>query len=112
MPKYCTERGIIVTADNPDRTIWYGQCGYWTDDWDLLKKVGPGIPCCPKCGTPGFIDSAINWLSGAEKYDEKEPGYFKCLNASKEKCYRHYPKGFYTVWEMEKSSKEKKDEAV
>lgn len=107
--KYVTEDGKLVASDDPNRTIWYGQCGFWTDNWNVLKKVGPGIPCCPKCTTPGFICVASDWFSGAKKMDNEEPGYLKCLEDYKEKCYRHYPKGFSTVWDMVKEQQEKKE---
>lgn len=113
MPKYVTDNGKEVKSDDPKRTIWYGQCGFWTDDWELLTKVGPGIPTCPKCKTPGFITGIRDWNEGIDLWDKKEPGYTIFCNTHKEKCYRHYPKGFMTAWELTKSlleaTKEKKE---
>lgn len=110
MSKYITENGKEVTPESPDRVIWYGQCGYWTDDWDLLIKVGPGISACPKCKTPGFTTNGDQWYKGIEKYDKEEPGYKTFCSENKEKCYRHYPKGFMSAWEITKELKEEQDE--
>lgn len=100
--KIVDEKGTPVSAESLERTIWYGQCGYWTDDWDKTVRIGSGIPACPKCKTPGFICVAREWFIGAEAFDKKEPGYLAFLRTHKEKCYRHYPKGFMDVWEMTK----------
>lgn len=113
MAKFVTENGKIVSADDPKRAIWYGRCGFWTDDWDLLSKFGPGIPCCPKCNCPGYICTAGEWLDSAKKYDESgEKGYLECLVGNKGKCFKHYPAGMRSVWEMIKSAKEKTDAAA
>lgn len=100
MPKFVTENGNEVKSADIRRAIWYGNCGFWTDDWDKVTKVGPGIPACPKCKTPGFICAASQWFDGAVRFDKDQPGYSAFLESNKEKCYRHYPKGLMSVWEM------------
>jgi hypothetical protein len=91
MPRYLTVNGHNANKDDPQRLVWYGRCGYWTDDWGKLAKTAStiassGIPCCPKCGIVGMQCSAGDWESGAKEYDKKEPGYLKFLNDSKENC--------------------------
>ena len=65
--------GNRVKADDPKRMLWYGPCGFWTDDWDKLK-VTP-IPCCPHCGSPGFQIEYSKWDSGAEVFERTHPRY-------------------------------------
>lgn len=101
MPMFLTAQGRPTTANQPDRLLWYSvKCSYWTDDFDKLTKMGPGIPCCPHCKSPGFQDEAGRWLDGAKKFDEKEPGYSDFLNRMKEKCQTA---SIAKLWELEKA---------
>lgn len=85
--KYRTESGEKTTADDPKRVLWYSsRCGYWTDDWDKLTKVGPGIPACPHCQAVGFQTTAENWDRGIDAYEAQDPGYKERLK--QEQCSR------------------------
>ncbi len=79
--------GNPIHKDSPERTIWYGDCGYWTDDWDKLTIVANGIPVCPICGIPGYYGTAREFLGpDLDTYNKHNPGYKKYLLANKEKC--------------------------
>ncbi len=80
--------GEVTTADDPDRGIWYSVgCGFWTDEWDQLKTVGPGIPCCPTCKAPGMQATAKDWLGGAEEYEAAgNLRYVEFLQTLKNNC--------------------------
>lgn len=96
---YCTEDGKITNADDPKRAIWYGSCGYWTDDWDKLKKVGSGIPCCPICSCVGYQTTYLLWQTSIDKHKEKYKGYNKFIEGLKERCF--HPSAFnneYSKW--------------
>ena len=83
--KYQTEQGKPTTADDPQRLIWYGVCGMWTDNWH--KVVGTGVPHCSACGGPGFQITADKWLGNdLERYDKEHPGYRQSLMDKKEFC--------------------------
>lgn len=103
MPKFTTRDGKTVQSNDPARAIWYGQCGFWTDDWSVPVLVGPGIPACPKCNNVGFICTAGDWDKGAMDLDAKEPGYLKFLNAHKAKCLRDVPGGLLALWNAQKT---------
>lgn len=80
-------KGELTTLDDPSRLLWYGPCGYWTDDWERVKTPNRGIPCCPTCGAPGFQNTAGKWFEGAQQFQSAgNPGYLNFLNAEKEKC--------------------------
>lgn len=99
MPKYLTEDGVPTTAADPDRAVWYAHgCGTWTDDWDHLKTVGPGIPVCPTCGAPGFLTPHHDWENGVLGYDDGHPGYAAFVAANKGRCLRAAG-GFAAAWE-------------
>jgi hypothetical protein len=88
MPRHTTENGNPTTKDDPARALWYAfRCGYHTDDWDKLKKFGPGIPCCPCCGGPGFVTTVTNWDRVVAKYDAMHPGYAGIVRQCFEKCH-------------------------
>lgn len=79
--------GAVTTADDPERGIWYSiRCGYWTDDWSKLKAVGPGIPVCPKCQSPGMQTTAKDRAAGVEQWAKDHPNYEHEINAKKERC--------------------------
>lgn len=62
-PQYLTLDGKRTIAEDPNRGVWYSSnCYYWTDDWSKLVKMGPGIPCCPVCKSPGFQSVAYQFL--------------------------------------------------
>lgn len=85
--RFQKENGKHTSHDDPNLAMWYGPCGYWTDDWAKLTTFGPGIPCCPKCGSPGFQTTAKAWLSGATRFEgEGHPGYRAFVNWMKERC--------------------------
>ena len=87
--KFIAHTGNPVPAESPDRLMWYGLCNYWTDDWDKVKRFGPGIPCCPICGAPGFQNVMANWDASAQEFqDNGHPDYVKFLNEVKESCLR------------------------
>lgn len=68
--------------------IWSGLCGYWTDDWDKLANR-PGIPLCPGCGAPGFVQPEAEWWKQVDAYEAAgASGYRKTVEADKEKCSR------------------------
>ena len=75
MSKYQNKKGY-TTADDPTRLIWYGPCGHWTDEWDLLSNTPNGIPICPKCKSPGYQTTAQHWFAQIDAYEEdSHPGY-------------------------------------
>lgn len=85
--RYITTHGEPTTAQDEQRVIWYSaQCTFWTDDWSLLKTVGPGIPCCPHCMMPGMQTMFKHWDKGAKEMDTREPGYYTFLQDVKDKC--------------------------
>lgn len=90
MPKYLNTHGDETTSEDPQRQVWYGvSCGYWTDDWSLLKlsknrSDGPGIPCCPVCAQPGFVEVFQKWNEAMVEYEKLVPGYTAFI--SKERC--------------------------
>lgn len=97
--KYQDKSGRSTTATDPGRLIWYSaHCGYWTDDWSLLKTIGPGIPCCPVCSCPGMQTSAGDWETGAKNFDTEQPGYLAFLNGHKAHCFGKT--GMMKAWEM------------
>lgn len=58
-------------------TLWYGLCGYWTDDWAQLKDTsgdGSGIPCCPFCGAVGFVEEVASWWANVDAYEAGRGG--------------------------------------
>ena len=82
--KYSTMEGKETTGDNPNRFLWYGICGMWTDD---LTKINSGPPPhCPECGSPGFQVTAKEWFDGIENYAKENPGYHEEVNQKREKC--------------------------
>lgn len=89
-PEYVKlDTGDQTTADDPERGLWYGQCGYWTDNWSKLVLMGPGIPCCPGCGSPGFQITAREWFDGVKKYEDAgNAGYAVQVEAQRDTCPR------------------------
>ena len=83
--------GSRTTAEDQTRVLWYGSCGFWTDDWDLIKTTDGtdgGIPCCPTCGCPGFIITAKQWFVGVEKFQaDGHPRYREFIDSIKGKCF-------------------------
>ena len=87
---YCTKNGDPTTADDPERLLWYaasGHCGYWTDDWNRLSRLG-NIPCCPVCGCVGMQIEAADWFAIPEEFEQENPGYSPFLVETKEACGR------------------------
>ena len=80
--------GKSVPADSINRSVWWGSCGYWTDDWDKLLS-SDSIPVCPECGCPGYYGTADEFLGkGLDAYDHENPGYKDFLFKSKEMCMK------------------------
>ncbi len=51
MARFQTEDGHATNEHDGSRAMWYGNCGYWTDDWTKLKLAGSsGIPS--RSGSP------------------------------------------------------------
>lgn len=107
MPKILDITGKSTDRANPKRLLWYGMCGYWTDDWDKLKKNG-GIPCCPNCRSVGMQIEAGKWEEGAKKFEEEgHPLYTEFVAAEKELC--HSPQRSNFLQRYETWMKERKD---
>lgn len=90
-PAYQTINGIITTSDDPQRSLWYANCGYWTDDWTKLKSLSVGIPICPICSCPGFVIVAQEWFEGAKRFELENPHfarYTEFLEKTKERCFK------------------------
>ncbi len=89
---YITLEGKVTTAEDPQRGVWYSasaDCRYWTDDWNKLGSIGPGIPCCPRCGCVGYQTTYKHWMDKASKYEKEDhPGYVAKMNSWKEHCAR------------------------
>ncbi len=86
--------GRPTTADDPERGMWYAThqdlCGYWTDDWTKLGRVGSGIPACPTCGCVGMQMTVAQWFEGARKFEaDGKPRYVDYLEWRRELCARH-----------------------
>ena len=95
--RFLDYKGKTVDSNDPSRLIWYSSlCDYWTDDWDKLIKVGPGIPACPNCHSVGFQDVAFSWFHGVEQFNRTNPGYSEFVKQHKEICSQ---KGFLVCWE-------------
>ena len=68
------------------KQLWYSaSCRYWTDDWSKLK-IHHVIPCCPVCGSLGYIIGVKEWWKSAKAYGKDKPGYVKWLKSVKEHC--------------------------
>ena len=82
--KYQTENGTPTDSHDPARMIWYGPCGYWTDDWTKLASSDGLIPLCPRCGAPGFQTTYGDWIMQARAFESKGNAdyvrYLKCVN--------------------------------
>lgn len=88
MSKYIDAYGQPTGNSNPNRQMWYSvRCTFWTDDWGALKTVGPGIPVCPHCQSPGYQSDYTKWDKSARRYDEQAAeGYHTFLQEVKGKC--------------------------
>lgn len=98
--KNLTADGKQTDTKDPNRMVWYGDCGYWTDNWEKLGKTSHSIPCCPTCKRPGYQGTYLQWILGVKQFDTQEhPGYHHfVLNEGKEACgelqkwmEEHYP---------------------
>ena len=116
MPRYIKlGTGQKTDRDDPERGVWYAanQCGYWTDDWDLLDRIVPegkpldprtagwknGIPCCPYCKTPGMQVRYSEWMAKAVAADESRPRYSEFLLLHKERCCNWTKRTFLQAYE-------------
>ena len=91
MVRFQTVNGEATNSDDPNRLLFYGMCGYWTDDWSKLKTTG-GIPCCPVCGAVGFQATAEDWFDGAVGYEEDgHPRYVEWLKSVNGTCHHRKP---------------------
>lgn len=82
-----------------DQEIWYGPCGFWTDDWSKLSTITmereyqsgeiqarSGIPCCPKCKAPGFQSSKADWEKRIAELNKTYPLYDRFIQRTKNVC--------------------------
>ena len=104
VPKYTNVHGPTHASD-PERLIFYGMCGYWTDEWDTLKTPG-GIPVCPECVSPGYQITADKWFSSATTFQdggeepdkEPHPKYVKFIELHKNRCLQGAVLDKYRKW--------------
>lgn len=94
MPSYRDLQGRKTNATDPNRMVWSSaRCTYYTDDWDKLKSFGPGIPCCPHCGSLGYESVYASWKRSVERHDkEVREGFATFLQEMKEKCVQSMDK--------------------
>jgi len=98
-----SDAAIMSAASNRPQPpqVWYGICGYWTDDWSALSSTPPdakghGIPCCPVCGAVGFMEDAQTWWANVDAYEagavegrpdvKPHPGYRAQVEADRGVC--------------------------
>jgi len=100
-PLYTREDGKHVHSTHEMRAVWYGVCGYWTDNWNMLRVTMGQIPCCPKCGVPGYITNWTRWLELAK---QQSPLYDEWVLSIKETCYGKQPDlhSKYQAWLSER----------
>jgi hypothetical protein len=78
-----------------DERIAYGARCAW---WDSIHNVGvkhipgsggPGLPCCPHCGSVLMeVPSIENWNQNMDKYEaDGHPGYRAMMEWSRGKCF-------------------------
>lgn len=83
-------KGEMCLAGDPNRLVWFGDCGYWTDNFDLIfpkGMIGPNYRC-PKCNAIlRTTFTAFTWTEGADKWNRDHPGYEKWINDNKEVCF-------------------------
>lgn len=103
MTKFQDAYGQPTTQDNANRLMWYStRCTYWTDDWLKLKTSGPGIPVCPKCGSPGYQSHFNQWDKSARRYDEQAAtGYYNFLQDVKEVCLGKSMSEAFKEWQKD-----------
>lgn len=86
-PRFIDASGKIVSRINPNKLIWYGRCGYWTDDWNHVDVIS--IPCCPACHIVGFQIEAYKWFQEAITYERLgHPKYHQFLLDNRELCFK------------------------
>ena len=100
--KFQLENGQATTAQDPNRVMWFSAlCGYYTDDWAKLGRLGQhAIPCCPVCRSPGMICTMAEWEEGVEIHEKIDPGYQAFLAAHREQCLS--PINMSVAWTAEK----------
>lgn len=84
MVKHLNIEGERVCFDEPERLIWYGNCGFWTDDWDKVSKNE--IPCCPHCGVVGFQMTWTKWKKEIKEFNKNNPQYLEFMLFHQEQC--------------------------
>jgi len=106
--------GASTTEDDPNRFVWYSvNCTFWSDNISTLKTFSPGIPCCPKCGSPGYQTDAKQWEKGIEKYDtEVRSGYKVFIYSIKERCLGVSVKEAFLQYCAMKDDKKTIDEVI
>ncbi len=77
--------------------VWYGLCTYWTENFS--KLLGPGVPLCPVCRSPGFEATAEEWNGGLEPFEADHPGYVAVVAANREICHGRGVK-ILDLWRM------------
>ena len=91
LPRFVDLQRNAVECDDPERLLWYGLCGYWTDDWQKLSQTSGAlkIPACPQCNRPGFQMRWCEWFEGVDKFQSVggNEGYHKYLTEYlRERC--------------------------
>lgn len=90
MANYQTLDGLETTDQDKTRGVWYSAnvgCGYWTDNWDKLEKIGMGIPCCPVCHSVGFQTTWEKWMDSISRFEAQgHPSYLTFCLEIQEKC--------------------------
>ena len=95
--RYQTLEGRSTHKNDPKRGVWYASntdwCGYWTDEWTMLRLVGPGIPACPHCGCVGLQTTYGSWIKDATNFetDGGHPRYVEFLLTRRNVCSRSLP---------------------
>lgn len=92
--------GTPCRSDDPKRLLWYAvSCGFWTDDWAMLK-LSDGIPVCPACGCPGMQVEAKQWYDGARDHElNGHARYLEFLDLFRGYCMKGVGwVGSYNAW--------------
>lgn len=93
---YLTADGVKVDRNDTSRLVWYGWCGYWTDDWKSLDLINK-IPACPFCGAYGKQVEFTTWDEDAHKVSDE---YVRFINLHKQVCLQlRYGTGDRTIFD-------------
>lgn len=83
-----------------ENLIVYGANCVWWDSIDkcATRKIpgsnGPGLPCCPHCGSVLFQIEETTWFKNMDDYEngrqrdgDKHPGYVAMMKWARGKCF-------------------------